>query len=394
MNDYDHRKAIQQKLHTLKQEHHPTYDHEHNQWWRITAFDRLNHHNPIHNWGCWQATPEQLNAQTDPQTGITYHTGGNWYAHQHNPERPNHDTPGLLHQINTDGDHWHEHQHNPHTITLGCSVTAAAALPHNYGWPHIHQHHTGHTTNNIATPGQNIWYNVQKLFKHIQKYGNPQQILLLAPPLDRHTGPHNHHPLNTYSTQTLHNNPHTQQYETPNQKTPTKHRDTNLNGQKTTPSQNQAIWQNLTALDLLTTYTQTNNIKLVTLGWEPNTNATLNILNYPHHQHHIPPHLHKQPNEPTTPDPNWHEFGNINHPHITKWLAHPTHCPCDLQPQTPHQQQLWDHAANKHWKHPNPHPGLHRQIHYYEILTGNKIDNNTLKTLHPFWHNTTITPPT
>lgn len=378
-------------LETLKQLQSATYHNENEQMWRVNIFDRKTKtNNELIEWGVWSTT-DKLEVTIDPDTNISYHNGGNWYSGMFNPDRTDNTAPGMLHQINEDGDHWHPHHHNPHTIAMGCSVSAGMGIPHNYTWANIHQHITGHTTNNISTPGQNIWYNVHKFFKHVKKYGNPQQILLLAPPLDRYTGPHERHPNGTYTTTTIHYDVDLQTYLQTGK--PVKHRNTSLNGSKTTPHREQAIWNNITALDLLQTYADAHNITMKTSSWENATLHSMWILGIPSLQNHTPQNL--VPQQDPEEREEWPRImGQIKYPGITQNFGHPEACPCELEPQTDHQYIVWDHAANKHWKHPNPHPGLHQQIHFFEILTGHNVTNNDIKDLHPFWHNTNITPPT
>jgi hypothetical protein len=383
-------REIRKNLENLQQLQSATLHNENEQMWRVNMYDwPTKFDSTLKDWGVWNNTEKNMTVTIDPDTGIWYHTGGNWYTAMFNPDREDHTAPGLLHQINEDGDHWYPHNHNPHTITMGCSVSAGTGLPHNYTWAYVHQHHTGNTTNNISTPGQNIWYNVHKFFKHVEKYGNPQQILMLVPPLDRFTGPHERNVNNTYVTKTIHYNKDLETY-TQTGKT-TKHRNTSLNGAKTTPHREQAIWQNITALNLLQAYANTHGITLKISAWENETLHALWLLKTPSLQTPRPKHLAPAENEQSIEYPRI--MGQFKYPGITENLGHPTHCPCDLEPQTDHQHIVWDHAANKHWKHPNPHPGLHQQIHYYEIITGNKIENSDLTTLHPFWHGTNITPP-
>lgn len=97
-----------------------------------------------------------------------------------------HGEQGLFtYQINSNDFVGPEFHKNPHILALGCSVTASCGLPHEFTWPHIIGKYLDKKVNVLAYPGSGIKRCIENAFFHMREFGVPQQIMLLAPDLER-----------------------------------------------------------------------------------------------------------------------------------------------------------------------------------------------------------------
>lgn len=322
---------------------------------------------------------------TDPQTGITWTHGARWYHHYPNTTQTPHGPaiPGIIHQINNDGYHGPEFHHNPHTLTLGCSMTAGIGLPHNYVWPNIYAHITGHTVNNIAITGTSIAQQVQSALIHIEKYGTPKEICVLTPPLDRYWGPWTTNELGWTYTGNIHYDYNIKSHIQPGTTKPYTHR--NIDNTKNTLGLDQALTSNIQAIENLQQTAKILGTTLKISSWENACWTTLNTL--PHINNTPLPHWRTRDHtniDQHRYEPNEHDEWGVPHPLAPQGSR--KNCGCQLTPQNQNQNNMWDTALD----HPRPHMGLHLQLHLTEHFLTKPITNHHLNDLHPFWHNTNL----
>jgi hypothetical protein len=301
---------------------------------------------------------------------------GDWYRHL-NPQPP-HEIHGVVHRVNSDHYNGAEFHYSPDVVVLGCSMSVGYAITDNYAWPSIISHITSKNVNNIAQPGTNASQQFAALLHHIKKFGNPKEIYLHTPPLDRLEGPYDGEPHKRETSirqfdwaQETFLEPHHPKHK-PYTHVP-------VIGKKTGINIDQAIWQNLKAIELLTLFTQINDIELSISTWNSNTHGVLSQLDHPNY----------------VGVPDFHQEFLVN-AHPVYHFSYPVNgvgqpfCGCELEPQTEQQLAEWDKAFDGEH---HPHPGLHMQLHYAEQYLGRKIVNEDLVSLPVWWHGTEISPP-
>lgn len=327
----------------------------------------------------WNITPWQPNKIVDFRHSKTHtlDNGITWTHAENLYTKTDGGYPGLIHQQNLNGKNGPEYHHNPDIITLGCSITHGYALPHDFSWPHIVAHLTGHTVNNIAIHGENMVHQWTVLLNHIKHHGTPQHIWILAPNLDRYTGPwhHQNKPTGPRSANTIHYDNHYGTYWDNETNQPITQ--TTISGDTVIPAIDNAIFNNLLATTQLLDWAETHDIHIKLNTWETHawvayTHHGYPLITYPQHQLDNHQKNRQQHNE----NPQQHH-GQMPPPIYT--CAHPNYCGCDLQPQNEWQHAVWERAHDTH------HPGLHHHIHYTEQFLNTQITNHDIANLTPWW---------
>ena len=293
-----------------------------------------------------------------------------------------HGTPGLFrYLINSDGMVGFEYQNNPDVVALGCSVTASCGLPHEFTWPSIYSVLTGETMNVVAYPGGGLGRVVLNFFAHIQKYGAPKKVLVLAPDLERlhHMSVDSSIPphLPNHTWQNYAFNEAANQYNDPNRMgrldkaVPLRFKDINKRV-RDIPGET-GFGQSIAALRMLINAGRAFGFETKIAAWHHKTWMSIAdfhlsewveqedkdcfVGSYPFHR----PELMSQIN---IPDP------------LGKYESNSCHSPYHSL-----HVKLWDAAADL----PNPHPGLHAHIHWAELFAGISLGSERMREIKAGW---------
>jgi len=286
----------------------------------------------------------------------------------------------CVYLVNSDIHHGPEHYYGPDVVTLGCSFTGGMGLPHNFSWPHLIESVTGARVNNLGRPGSSIESQVYRFFTHIVKYGNPKKVLFLAPDIFRAQI------LETkrWTEKTLFFDDELNTYVDTDYR-PYVH--TNFNGEQSLVPVDVMINVNLKALEVLQMFCEAQNIDITVFSWEDTTLQILKSCQYPNLAA-IPNHLSGAKLQATKEEDSqrlWWKFPEqISSIGISG-------C-CDLHPNGYWQTKAWTVALDRTDKWKRPHPGLHSQIHFAEIMSGLRITNEMIKEIRP-WHEGTALEP-
>ena len=102
-----------------------------------------------------------------------------------------HKLHGNLHSFNKHGFRSPDFKVDTDYLFSGCSITSGIGLPIEKIWPEILAKSLGSSYANIATSGDSISSQVYKIFKYINEFGNPKNIIALFGPTALHiTGPY------------------------------------------------------------------------------------------------------------------------------------------------------------------------------------------------------------
>lgn len=300
---------------------------------------------------------------TDEETGIRWSYGGSWYA-QYDLPHEQYAIPGVVHQVNSDnwiGENFHP---NPDILALGCSISNGLGLPHNFTWPHLLGYINNMTVNVIARQGQSLAQQVFGMFAHNKKYGAPEKLCVLVPPLERFWAP-----VLTDRRETigLQYQPDIKTFGSPTSNQPYQHEP--IYGYKSFYPVDLAGHSNLVAAEITINYAEAHFINLEITSWADATLLSLERL-YP---------------------------SNILERHPLDWVHnHREHiddskqCSCDLKPQNKWQDDFWHAAKDDDPRHHRPHPGLHYQLHLTEVFLGRRLSADDYAHIKPFWADTNI----
>jgi len=92
---------------------------------------------------------------------------------------------GNVHSLNVHGFRSPDFINNPDYIFSGCSITLGNGLPIEKIWPEIVIKELKSSYVNISFSGDSITAQVNKIFKYINEFGNPKNIVALFPDLSR-----------------------------------------------------------------------------------------------------------------------------------------------------------------------------------------------------------------
>jgi len=253
-------------------------------------------------------------------------------------------------------------------------------LPHNFTWPHLIESVTGVRVNNLGRPGSSIESQVYRFFTHIVKFGNPKKVLFLAPDIFRAQI------LETarWTEKTLFFDNDLNTYVDTDYK-PYLH--SNFNGEKSLVPVDIMINVNLKALEMLQMFCQSQKIEIKVFSWENTTLKILESCQYPN--------LVETPNHFS----NTKLQAKTEEDHQRLWWKFPeqigsigmSEC-CDLRPHGYWQNKAWTVALDRTEEWRRPHPGLHSQIHFAEIMSGLRITNEMIEEIRP-WHEGTALEP-
>jgi hypothetical protein len=90
-----------------------------------------------------------------------------------------------LHSFNKHGFRSPDFKSDTDYLFSGCSITSGIGLPIEKIWPEILAKSLGSSYANIATSGDSISSQVYKIFKYINEFGNPKNIIALFPDFNR-----------------------------------------------------------------------------------------------------------------------------------------------------------------------------------------------------------------
>lgn len=323
----------------------------------------------------------------NPETGERFRwSRGIWFHDTHGSEEFGGGHKDCLYFVNSDGMHGPENVPNPDILALGCSITSGMGLPYNFTWPDVLRRTLGTTVNNIARPGSSVAQQVYRAFANISKYGIPKQIAFLMPDLYRGqiaVGP------DRWFQRTFFYDDQANVVVDPFG-SPYVHE--SLSGHKTLIPIDMLLDNNLQSLEILLMYAKSHSIPLRLFSWHHNTLDTVKEIGYPEIVEPLD-HLVTEVSENTPLS-----FGEEETEMLQAW-AYPEELErmgrpgcCDLEPDGYWQKKAWTVALDRTetWK--RPHPGLHSQIHFAEIMSGQKIPATTIKEIRPWFEGTDLEP--
>ena len=395
-NEHDSQKRVRAKnAHILKQEDY-IMEVIGDDWWSNTPLHLLredDHHKHLYP----EVSKGHFEDNIHETDGIRWTYGDQWYHFFAKPPSKEHRLPGLIHRVNSDNMNGPEFVKNPAVLALGCSITSGIGLVDDFAWPALLRHQTQNTVNNMGIPGASPAQCVYTAFAHIRKWGNPDCVYFLVPPLDRYWGPTksktNDGSLrpDVWSMSGLHYFPEMQQYVTHSAggDGTKKYKHEAIDGNKTLLPVDLVAHHNLMMIETLMMYCEANNIDMKISSWCRRTHMHLTLIGYPQlvdipnflRKADIKAHLHE--------DDEYNEWGA---PHEMSPMGSRKNC-CDRTPQNKWQDRMWDHALDiKHDRY-YPHPGLHYHLHFAELFLGRQISNEELAEIRP-WHEGTSLEPT
>ena len=323
----------------------------------------------------------------DPKTGKRFRwSRGTLFHDSHGSEEFGGGHKDCLYFINSDGMHGPEHVEHADVLALGCSITSGMGLPYDFTWPDILRRAHGIKVNNIARPGSSVSQQVYRAFAHIYKYGKPKQISFLMPDLYRgqiSTGPDKWIQRTVFYDQV-------ENVVVDSNGGPYIHK--TLSGHKTLIPVDVLIDNNLKSLEMLLMFCASNSIKLRLFTWHTFTLEALKAIGYPEIveipeflvagvEHHTSALFE---NSETEMLKFW------SYPEQLKGMGRPE-C-CDLRPNGYWQEKAWTVALDRTETWRRPHPGLHSQIHFAEIMSGTAINADAVASIRP-WHEGTDLEP-
>jgi hypothetical protein len=299
----------------------------------------------------------------DEKLQTYWDTGSAWYNHL-TPE-----TKGaikhLYHKANNEKRNGNNFHHNPDIVAAGCSVTTTVGLPHDFSWPEIISYITGKTVNNVSHSGASVAKIIHQIFYHITKYGQPKEIQILLPELNRcwlmeitknFTGEEYINLREIVYFAEIKN--YVKQSPEHGSKIKTYIHES-FDGHKTLIPLDMVANESMRAIEHLAMHCDITGTKLKLFSWDASTDDFLNKSNFPHYV--TPPqHLLNRP-RPKIFGHGWGWPPRIE-PLGSKYC-------CDLQPQNKYQKLMWDEALDgrKDKQHPS-YPGLLEQIHIAVIF--------------------------
>jgi hypothetical protein len=259
--------------------------------------------------------------------------------------------------VNSEGFLGGEFVCNPEIIALGCSVTAPVGLPPEYSWPHLIHLSTGKSVNTIAFPGSGVQRIVRKLFSHIAEYGKPKDIFFLMPDIRRIQLFYWNTKKRHISWDMLNANYDREMgtYIDPSSGGNRKQKSLIFYNAKNKPfeiPEEVAITQCLTSIHILVDYCYANDINLKIASWNIETQSCISLINereFVKYENTAP--LFNSCDGVIVPVgcyQNDQDFANLTCHSFSDEL----------------QEASWNLGFDK----PNPHPGLHPNIHYAEMF--------------------------
>jgi len=328
-----------------------------------------------------------IHRATNPRTGKRFRwSRGILFHDTHGSEEFGGGHKDCLYLINSDGMHGPENVSNPDILALGCSITSGMGLPYDFTWPDILRRTLGVTVNNIARPGSSVSQQVYRAFANIAKYGRPKQIAFLMPDLYRgqiSVGP------DQWIQRTVFFDEGANVVVDPNGN-PYFHK--TLSGQKTLIPVDVLLDSNLKSLEILLMYCLSNSIQLRLFTWHNATLEALKEIGYPELVE-PPEHVVTEVEESTPLS-----FGHVETEMLQFW-SYPEQLErmgrdgcCELEPDGYWQKKAWTVALDRTETWRRPHPGLHSQIHFAEIMSGHRIPTETIKEIRPWFEETDLEP--
>lgn len=289
----------------------------------------------------------------------------------------------IRYRVNSDGQHWHEFTKEPDILALGCSVTGGMGLPYNFTWPGILEHLFGLKVNNIGRTSHNVHQQMYRMMAHIGKYGFPKTIALLAPDIwranifdvsvikkiGRKTLAYDDQILSytTFDPETLKFQPYIHQA---------------IDNSITSIPVELITDRNLDAIDMMAMLAPAIGAEMKVFSWHGYSQHILEHIGYPELQQ-LPSYLLDEQETPPSPE-NYLGWG---FPEPAPWLG--VEGCCKLEPTSQWQEEAWTHAFDR-GKNGLPHPGLHSQIHFAEIMSGERITSDMIKELKPWYEGTDL----
>lgn len=291
----------------------------------------------------------------------------------------------CLYYVNSDAMNGPNHVKDPDVLALGCSVTFGMGLPHDFSWVGVCRAALGVTVNSVAVPGSSVDHQVYRAFLHMRKYGVPKQIWFLLPDLFRGQmmiGPDKWFQRTVFFD-------HDKGAIVDHQYNPYVH--VSLSGDETLVPVDMLLNTNLKALETLLMFCDISNVPVRLFSWHDPTFTALKNLKYAQLPD-IPQHVKRYPGDETFPasteQDEMLQFWSF--PHEAGFMGQ--HECCDLQPSGYWQEKAWTVALDRTETWRRPHPGLHSQIHFAEIMSGQTIDPDAIKEIRP-WHEGTDLEP-
>jgi hypothetical protein len=248
------------------------------------------------------------------------------------------------------------------SLFAGCSHTWGFGLPYDSMWPSIVSKNIGSSFNNIGFPGMSVSRIVQMIFSYCREFGNPKNIFVMFPNIDRFMLPK--------TTGFLENKNHryTQicdlqlDYDYRTVKDKPKYFKTPLFLEEIV-TEDIAIWSSLQSIQMLEQYCKSSGIRLIWASWQKDFNDLINIFK---NNTYYFDHIDIKPEE-------WFQ----NEPYSEeKFTENDIDCHSELKNNN--NTYYWNLGGDREAKSEGatPHFGAHRNIHIAEYFINKYREKN------------------
>ena len=173
------------------------------------------------------------------------------------------------------------------SLFAGCSHTWGVGLPYNSMWSNIVASSLGSSYSNIGFPGMSVTRIVQMIFSYCREFGNPKNIFILFPNIDRFVLPktagfleNKHHTYTQLCDLQL-------EHKTRSVLDKPKYFKAPLLLEEVV-TEEITIWTSLQSIQILEQYCKSSGINLIWSSWETNFNNLINIFkNNQYYYNHI-----------------------------------------------------------------------------------------------------------
>lgn len=254
---------------------------------------------------------------------------------------------------------------NPDILVIGCSMSSSNSLPLRFSWPNIISSITKEQTNNVAECGASVAYSISLAIDNINEYGMPKKVYVFLPDFQRFSIPIIENietkkafkKLGEKTNAATENQIHWIHDQYFNNITRNLFVFKDFQKQKHTIPQEIAIYHNLMALNALTTLCEQTSTELKISSWSGDTFPYLDKIS---EKHFIKPEIK-------------YETKLKNTSKMIEYFGDPTSHDCGHTPSTNLQKELWLKAED------GDHAGLHHQIHFAEMFTGQYIPQSVIQ---------------
>ena len=255
----------------------------------------------------------------------------------------------YIETINTLGYRSPEFCKDTDNLFAGCSHTWGTGLPYDSMWSNIVASYVGSSYSNIGFPGMSVTRIVQMIFSYCREFGNPKNIFVMFPNLDRFVLP------KTVGFLENKNHTYTQicdlqlEYETKSVLNKAKYFKSPLMLEEVI-TEDIAIWTSLQSIQILEQYCKSSGINLVWTSWETDFNNLINIFKNEEYYYN---HIDIKPEE-------WFQETAYSEEKFTK-----NNLKCHLEFMNKNNEYYWNLGGDRESKPEGgtPHFGAHRNIH-------------------------------